>query len=83
MIGQARGASQGSSRASSLTSKIVMDEFAAVGTPSQVSAKLEKLKKMYNPDEFMCWFNIGGLLPHSAVQSSMQMFAQEVMPRFQ
>ncbi|GIS94426.1 MAG: hypothetical protein CM1200mP22_16630 [Dehalococcoidia bacterium] len=38
---------------------------------------------MYNPDEFMCWFNIGGLLPHSAVQSSMQMFAQEVMPRFQ
>jgi len=83
MIGQARGASQGSSRASSLTSKIVMDEFAAVGTPNQVSAKLEKLKKMYNPDEFMCWFNIGGLLPHSAVQSSMQMFAQEVMPRFQ
>ncbi|GIS94427.1 MAG: hypothetical protein CM1200mP22_16640 [Dehalococcoidia bacterium] len=40
MIGQARGASQGSSRASSLTSKIVMDEFAAVGTPNQVLPNL-------------------------------------------
>ena len=83
VIGQARGASQGSSRASSLTSKIVMDEFAAVGTPDQVSAKLEKLKGMYMPDELMCWFNIGGLLPHKEVQSSMRLFAQEVMPRFQ
>ena len=83
VIGQARGASQGSSRATSLTSKIVMDEFAAVGTPDQVSSKLEKFKEMYGPDEFMCWFNIGGMLPHADVESSMRLFAQEVMPRFQ
>ena len=31
----------------------------------------------------MCWFNIGGMLPHSEVQSSMRLFAKEVMPRFQ
>ena len=82
-IGRARGASQGSSRATSLTSKIVMDGFAAVGTPDQVSAKLEEFKEMYGPDEFMCWFNIGGMLPHAEVESSMRLFAQEVMPRFQ
>ena len=82
-IGRARGASQGSSRATSLTSKIVMDEFAAVGTPDQVSAKLERFKDMYGPDEFMCWFNIGGMIPQSEVESSMRLFSQEVMPRFQ
>ena len=82
-IGRARGASQGSSRATSLTSKIVMDEFAAVGTPDQVSAKLERFKDMYGPDEFMCWFNIGGMIPQAEVESSMRLFSQEVMPRFQ
>ncbi len=82
-IGSARGASQGSSRASSLTAESVMEEFAAVGTPDQVADKFEKLRKMYGPDEFMCWFNIGGMLPHSEVAGSMKLFAKEVMPRFQ
>ena len=29
------------------------------------------------------WFNIGGMLPHAEVESSMRLFAKEVMPRFQ
>ncbi len=82
-IGRARGASQGSSRATSLTPKIVMDEFAAVGTPDQVSAKLERFRGMYEPDEFMCWFNIGGMISRAEVENSMRLFSQEVMPRFQ
>ncbi|SVA33383.1 uncharacterized protein METZ01_LOCUS86237 [marine metagenome] len=82
-IGRARGASKGSSRAASLTADSVMDEFAAVGTPDQVSAKLEQLKEMYGPHEFMCWFNIGGMLPHAEVENSMKLFAKKVMPRFQ
>jgi len=82
-IGVARGASRGSSRADSLTADIVMEEFAAVGTPDQVTAKLEKYREMYGPQEFMCWFNIGGMLPHAEVESSMKLFAREVMPRFQ
>ncbi|NQW23651.1 MAG: LLM class flavin-dependent oxidoreductase [SAR202 cluster bacterium] len=81
-IGAARGASRGSSRASSLTAEMVMDEFAAVGTPDQVAAKLEKFKELYGPQEFMCWFNIGGMLPPAEVESSMKLFAKEVMPRF-
>jgi len=59
-----------------------MEEFAAVGTPDQVSAKLEHFKEVYGPQEFMCWFNIGGMIPHAEVESSMRLFAQEVMPRF-
>ena len=82
-IGRARGASKGSSRADDLTAESVMEEFAAVGTPDQVSAKLDQLKDMYGPQEFMCWFNIGGMLPHAEVESSMRLFAKEVMPRFQ
>jgi hypothetical protein len=38
---------------------------------------------MYEPQEFMCWFNIGGMLPYAEVESSMKLFAKEVMPRFQ
>lgn len=77
------GTSRGSSRAFSLTAESVMEEFAAVGTPDQVAAKLEKLKETYGPQEFMCWFNIGGMLTHPEVERSMRLFAKEVMPRFQ
>ena len=82
-IGASRGSSRGSSRADTLTAESVMEEFAAVGTPDQVSAKLDQIKERYEPQEFMCWFNIGGMLPHSEVESSMRLFAKEVMPHFQ
>ncbi len=75
--------SQGSSRALSLTYETVRDEFAAVGTPEQVADKLHKFKSSYNPQEFMCTFDIGGLLPQEEVAKSMTMFAKEVMPQFQ
>ena len=81
-IGRSRGASRGSSRADTLDADSVMDEFAAVGTPDQVSEKLSKFKEMYEPNEFMCWFNIGGMLSHTEVRRSMRLFAKEVMPRF-
>ena len=82
-VGAARGANRASSRADSLTSEIVMEEFAAVGTPDQVAAKLEKVIGLYGPQEIMCWFNIGGMVPHAEVESSMRLFAEKVMPRFQ
>ena len=81
-IGRSSGVSRGSSRADHLDADYVMNEFAAVGTPDQVSEKLGKFKEMYEPDEFMCWFNIGGMLSHAEVQLSMNLFAKEVMPRF-
>ena len=82
-IGRERGSRRGSSRADNLDAESVIEEFAAVGTPNQVSAKLDRFKEMYGPQEFMCWFNIGGMLRHAEVESSMRLFAKEVMPRFQ
>ena len=70
----------GSSRAQSLDYETVLDEFGAVGTPEQVMDKLLRFREMYSPQGFICWFNAGGLLTHAEVESSMQLFAAEVMP---
>ncbi len=76
------GSGRGSARAQTLDYETVLDEYAAVGTPEQVAEKLNKLKGMYGPDGFICWFNTGGMIPHQDVESSMSLFAEEVMPHF-
>ena len=80
MGSSARAASRASSRAESLDYETVLDEFAAVGTPEQVTDKLLRFQEMYNPQGIICWFNTGGLLTHAQVESSMRLFAAEVMP---
>ena len=60
----------------------VRSDFAAIGTPEQVVDKLKFFQKLFNPQEFMCWFNTGGMLPHREVAQSMELFAQKVMPHF-
>ena len=76
------GSGRGSARAQSLDYETVLDEYAAVGTPEQVSEKLDRFRGMYGPDGFICWFNTGGMIPHEDVTSSMNLFAREVMPNF-
>ena len=66
----------------SLTYDAVFEEFSAIGDPDQCVAKLRSFQDMYQPQEFMCWFNPGGLLPHEEVEKSMRLFANEVMPHF-
>ena len=73
--------SRGSSRASQLTYEAIYDELGAIGTPQQVTARLEWFRELYHPQEFMCWFNIGGMLTNDEVARSMRLFAAEVMPR--
>ncbi len=81
-IGAARGVSRGSQRAHALDYESVRDEFAAVGTPERVIERLTIIRERYRPQEFMCWFNIGGMLPHQEVKTSMRLFAEKVMPHF-
>ena len=82
-LGTLRGGSgRGSARAQALDFETVVDEYAAVGTPGQVAEKLDKFRGMYGPDGFICWFNTGGMIPHEEVDSSMRLFAEEVMPHF-
>ena len=76
------GSSRGSTRAQMLDYETVLDEYAAVGTPEQVTEKLGKYREMYGPDGFICWFNTGGMIPHEDVKTSMSLFAEEVMPHF-
>ena len=60
----------------------ISDEFAAIGEPAACVDKLHRLRETFQPQEFMCWFNIGGLLPHQEVERSMRLFAEKVMPHF-
>ncbi|MCH7606511.1 MAG: LLM class flavin-dependent oxidoreductase [Chloroflexi bacterium] len=70
-------------RLHNLTYGQICDELGAIGDPDQCVAKLRAFQETYQPQEFMCWFNPGGLLPHQEVEKSMRLFAQEVMPQFQ
>ena len=71
-----------SNRPRDLSYEHVSHEFAAIGSPERVIDKLESLREMFGPDEFMCWFATGGLVPNQDVQDSMRLFAEEVIPHF-
>ena len=75
--------SRGSSRAGQLTYDGIYNELGAIGDPQRVTERLKQYQELYQPQEFMCWFNIGGMLSHEEVGRSMRLFAEEVMPHFQ
>ena len=58
------------------------NELGAIGTPEQVTERLAYFRELYDPQEIMCWFNIGGMLSNEEVGRSMRLFADEVMPHF-
>ena len=74
--------SAATSRLANMSYDQVYDEYGVIGDPEQCIAKLRSLQEMYHPQEFMCWFNTGGLLPNREVEKSMRLFATEVMPHF-
>ena len=74
--------SRGSGRAFQIDYEDLYGELGAIGTPEQVIERLEGFKELYNPQEIMCWFNIGGMLSNEEVERSMRLFAEEVIPHF-
>jgi len=42
--------------------------------------RVRALQREYGIDEFICYFNQGGMMDHSMVRQSMTAFAREVMP---
>lgn len=74
--------SRGSGRAFQIDYDDLYNELGAIGTPDQVTERLQRFSELYQPQEFMCWFNIGGMLTDEEVGRSMRLFAEEVMPRF-
>ncbi len=75
--------SRGSGRAFQIGYDDLYNELGAIGTPEQVTERLAYFRELYDPQEIMCWFNIGGMLSNEEVGRSMRLFADEVMPRFQ
>jgi alkanesulfonate monooxygenase SsuD/methylene tetrahydromethanopterin reductase-like flavin-dependent oxidoreductase (luciferase family) len=55
-------------------------EMGVFGDPDYCVERVRALKREYGMDEFICYFNQGGIMDHAMVRQSMTLFAQEVMP---
>lgn len=55
-------------------------EMAVFGDPEYCVKRVRELRAEYGMDEFICYFNQGGHMPHAMVRDSMTLFAREVLP---
>ncbi len=58
----------------------VESEMAVFGDPQYCIERVHALRREYGMDEFICYFNQGGIMDHALVRESMTRFAKEVMP---
>jgi alkanesulfonate monooxygenase SsuD/methylene tetrahydromethanopterin reductase-like flavin-dependent oxidoreductase (luciferase family) len=58
----------------------VDSEMAVFGDPQYCVERIRALQREYGIDEFICYFNQGGLMDHATVRRSMTLFAEAVMP---
>lgn len=49
-------------------------------TPDACVDRLTQLREEFGMGRFLCWFNMGGQVPHEQVLRSMKLFADKVMP---
>jgi alkanesulfonate monooxygenase SsuD/methylene tetrahydromethanopterin reductase-like flavin-dependent oxidoreductase (luciferase family) len=55
-------------------------EIGVFGDPDYCIERVRALRREYGMDEFICYFNQGGIMDHAMVRQSMTAFAQEVIP---
>jgi alkanesulfonate monooxygenase SsuD/methylene tetrahydromethanopterin reductase-like flavin-dependent oxidoreductase (luciferase family) len=55
-------------------------EMGVFGDPDYCIDRVHALKREYGMDEFICYFNQGGIMEPALVRHSMTRFATEVMP---
>jgi alkanesulfonate monooxygenase SsuD/methylene tetrahydromethanopterin reductase-like flavin-dependent oxidoreductase (luciferase family) len=55
-------------------------EIGVFGDPQYCVDRVQALRREYSLDEFICYFNQGGIMDHTMVRQSMTAFAREVMP---
>jgi len=55
-------------------------EMGVFGDPEYCVERVRALRREYQMDEFICYFNQGGIMDHATVRTSMTRFAREVMP---
>jgi natural product biosynthesis luciferase-like monooxygenase protein len=56
------------------------ETMAIFDTPEACVERLRRACDEFNIGRVICWFNIGGMIPHVEVMRSMELFAAEVMP---
>jgi hypothetical protein len=54
--------------------------MAVFDTPDGCVERLEAYRQALGFGRLVCWFDVGGLLPHTEVVRSMERFAAEVLP---
>jgi alkanesulfonate monooxygenase SsuD/methylene tetrahydromethanopterin reductase-like flavin-dependent oxidoreductase (luciferase family) len=55
-------------------------EIGVFGDPDYCVERVQALRREYGMDEFICYFNQGGIMDHAMVRQSMTSFARDVMP---
>ena len=55
-------------------------EMGVFGDPEYCVQRVNALRREYQMDEFICYFNQGGHMDHAMVRQSMTLFAREVLP---
>jgi natural product biosynthesis luciferase-like monooxygenase protein len=56
------------------------ESMAIFDTPEACVERLRGVCDEFNIGRVICWFNIGGMIPHVQVMRSMELFAAAVMP---
>ena len=57
-------------------------DMGVFGDPDYCVERVRQLQRDYGMDEFICYFNQGGIMDHAMVRETMTLFAKEVMPHF-
>jgi alkanesulfonate monooxygenase SsuD/methylene tetrahydromethanopterin reductase-like flavin-dependent oxidoreductase (luciferase family) len=68
-------------RLAKITYEEVEELGAVFGDPDYCVERVHALREEFRMNEFICYFNQGGLISHDAVMHSMELFAKEVIPR--
>jgi hypothetical protein len=58
----------------------VESEMGVFGDPDFCVERVRALEREYGMDEFICYFNQGGIMDPALVKQSMTLFAKQVMP---
>ena len=60
----------------------VFQQNVVYGTPDSVADRLHQLKEEFDLDGIVAEMNQGGLVPHDRIVRSINLLANDVMPRF-
>ena len=67
-------------RAATISWENVDATMAIFGSPDECVARIGRIWEASRINQFVCWFNPGGRIPHRDVLATMERFATKVIP---